>query len=139
MPQLDYVVLAEYVRQDGGTIHIMGAGIDTLFVPQPPAAVQVGIASRITFDSTEAAGEQHRLNIVLQGPDGPLMDVSRHFETPPRPAGVPEHWQTALGLAIRLPLLLPSYGDYSLELIIDGEPDLARSIDLRAAPPPEPG
>ena len=30
MPELDYMVLADYVRQDGGSIHIMGAGVDTV-------------------------------------------------------------------------------------------------------------
>ncbi len=55
MPELDYMVLADYVREDTGTIHIMGAGIDTFTVPQVPAAAPVGIALRITFGRTASA------------------------------------------------------------------------------------
>lgn len=36
MPELDYMVLADYVRQDGGVVHIMGAGVDTVFASAVP-------------------------------------------------------------------------------------------------------
>ena len=124
MPELDYVVLADYVRSDGGTIHIMAAGIDTFSVPQVPAVVMAGIAARIKFDSADEVGAAHRVRLAFQGPDGPVLDISQRIITPPRPLGVPEHWKTAVGLAyphLRLPL--PSYGDYSLELILDENAD----------------
>jgi hypothetical protein len=34
MPQMEYLVLADYVRQDAVATHIMGAGIDTFTVPE---------------------------------------------------------------------------------------------------------
>ena len=37
MPEIDYLVLAEYVRQDAGMTHIMAAGIDTFYVPEGAA------------------------------------------------------------------------------------------------------
>jgi len=37
VPELDYMVLADYVRQDGGVIHIMGAGVDTVTAPVVPS------------------------------------------------------------------------------------------------------
>src|SRR5260370_32454537 len=119
MPELDYMVLADYVREDTGTIHIMGAGIDTFTVPQVPAAAPVGIALRITFGRTEEVGGRHLLKLIFQGPDQHLLDIDASFLTPPQPAGVPEHWRTAVGMALRLMLPLPAYGDYSLELVID--------------------
>lgn len=33
MPELDYMLLADYVRQDGGVVHVMGAGVDTVTAP----------------------------------------------------------------------------------------------------------
>ena len=36
MPELDYMVLADYVRQDNGVIHIMGAGMDTIATSAVP-------------------------------------------------------------------------------------------------------
>ena len=38
MPDLEYLVLADYVRQDAGATHIMGAGIDTFGIPGPSVA-----------------------------------------------------------------------------------------------------
>jgi hypothetical protein len=136
MPELDYVVLADYVRQDGGTIHIMAAGIDTFTVSQIPVTVPVGVAARIMFTSTEEAGVGHLVQLVFQGPDGPLLDLRQQIARPPQPPGVPEHWKTSVGLAFRIGLPLPSYGDYSLELIIDEDEGLSKSIDVRVIKPP---
>lgn len=134
MPHFDYVVLADYVRQDAGVVSIMAAGIDT-FQVHPPVAVPVGVAARITFDSTEEVGTEHLLELVFQGDDGPLLQTRNHFATPPKPAGVPAHWRTGIGIALRLALPFPRHGDYSLELAIDGDERLAKSIDVRAVAP----
>lgn len=136
MPVLDYVVLAEYVRQDAGTVHIMGAGADTFFLPGVPAAAPAGIAARISFASTEEVGAEHRLNIIFQGADARLLEMVAPFNTPPQLPGVPEHWRTSVGFALRLILPFPQYGDYSLDVIVDDDPQLSKSIDVRAIPVP---
>jgi hypothetical protein len=33
MPELDFMVAADYVRAEGGILHMIAAGIDTLLVP----------------------------------------------------------------------------------------------------------
>jgi hypothetical protein len=138
MLELDYVVLADYVRQDGGVTNIMAAGIDTFGISQVPAAIPVGIAARVYFSSDEEAGAQHLVNLTFQGEDGPVLEINSHFLVPAKPSGVPEHWRTSLNLVFRIALPFPGYGDYSLELIIDGDRNLAKSIDVRAIRP-EPG
>lgn len=90
MPLLDYMVLADYVRQDGGIIHIMGAGIDTIASPVVPAVQPLGVALRISFDTTEQIGEEHRLTVTFVGPDQPVLSASARFSTPGRPPGVPD-------------------------------------------------
>ena len=47
MPALEYLLLADYVRQDGNLVHIMAAGLDTFYIPEAllPAGIPVG-ASR---------------------------------------------------------------------------------------------
>ena len=120
MPELDYMVLADYVRQDNGVIHIMGAGVDTVATPAVPTAQPLGVALRMSFDTTEQPGESHSLKVSFIGPDKPILDVSATFLTPPRPPDVPEHWKTGLGVALQLTVPLPQYGDYSCELAIDG-------------------
>ena len=138
MPELDYIVLADYVRQDGGAVHIMGAGIDTIAAPVVPAVQPLGIALRITFGTTEEVGEPHRLTLAFQSPDERVLEATADFATPAQPPGVPEHWRTAIGVALRLAVPLPRYGDYSLELDID-DGMITRSIDIRVVQPPIPG
>jgi hypothetical protein len=139
MPELDYMVLADYVRQDGGgVIHIMGAGVDTVMARSVPAAQPFGIALRLSFDTTEPVGEQHQLTLAFQDPDQPVVDMRAQFITPPQPPGVPEHWRTSLGIALQITVPIPRYGDYSFELDIDNGA-ITRSIDVRVIPPPDPG
>jgi uncharacterized protein YuzE len=37
MAEIEYLILADYVRQDAGMTHIMGAGLDTITLPQDRA------------------------------------------------------------------------------------------------------
>lgn len=137
MPDLDYVVLADYVRQDNGTVHIMAAGIDTFSLPAAvlPTAVPVGIALRIMFSSRDEVGGEHSLTLRFSAGDEDLLVVRQRFPTPPPPPGVPAHWRTALGIAIRLTLPFPRHGDYALEIVLDEDPRLSRRLDLRAIEP----
>jgi hypothetical protein len=84
MPEIDYVVLADYVRQDAGMTHIMGAGIDTFFVPEDqPVAVPVGIVARIAFSSRDEVGAEHVISLVFHGPDDEdLLTIGQRFLTP---------------------------------------------------------
>jgi len=86
MPALDYVLLADYVREDGGTIHIMAAGLDTFTIPAAalPAAVPVGLAARVTFSTQDPVGEMNQFIFTFAGPDGSLLTATQHFETPSR-------------------------------------------------------
>jgi Family of unknown function (DUF6941) len=134
MPELDYMVLADYVRQDGPLTHIMGAGVDTVFTPAVPTMQPFGVAVRISFSTTEEPGEQHRLTVTFIGPDSPVLDASATFATPPRPPGVPEHWRTGLGIALQIAVPLPQYGDYSCELNID-DGAITKAYEFRVITP----
>ncbi|WP_433351717.1 DUF6941 family protein [Microtetraspora malaysiensis] len=132
MPQLDYMVLADYVRADGASLHIMGAGIDTIQAASVPAARQVGIALRLTFDSTDDPEARHALALIFQSTDKVLATIRGEFDTPPRNDDLPVHWKTGVIMALPTMLPLPQYGDYSLELTLNDEP--VKSIDLRVIP-----
>jgi len=136
MLELDYMLIADYVRADNGRVHIMSAGIDTVFTPMVPTVQPLGIAVRIFFDNLEEVGAEHHLSIAFQTADGArLLQAVSTFSTPPRPAGVPDHWRTSAGIAIQIPVPLPDYGDYSFELDID-DGDVTKSIDIRVIQPP---
>jgi hypothetical protein len=130
MPELDYMVLADYVRQDGGVMHIMGAGVDTVITSAVPTVQPFGVALRMSFDTTEEPGEEHHLTVSFIGPDSRVLDANATFITPPRPPGVPEHWRTGLNVALQIPVPLPQFGDYSCELSID-DGAITKSFEFR--------
>jgi hypothetical protein len=134
MPELDYMVLADYVRQDHGFVHIMGAGVDTVTAPTVPTVQPFGVALRISFDTTEQPGEEHHLTVSFIGPDNPVLGANATFFTPPRAEGVPEHWRRGLGVALQIPVPLPEYGDYSCELNID-DGAITKSYEFRVVRP----
>jgi hypothetical protein len=138
MPEIDYVVLADYVRQDAGMIHIMGAGIDTFYIPEgQPVAVPVGLAARITFTSRDEVGAEHSIRLSFQTSAGDeLLAAEQNFRTPAPAPGVPEHWRTSAGIAFRFPLPIPGHGDYRLQVTLDDDPRLSRTVDVRAVAPP---
>jgi len=140
MPDFDYVLLAEYVRQDAGMIHIMGAGIDTINVPPGalPAAVPVGIAVRVLFTSQDVPGAEHSLHLEFTGPGSEqLLSAIHRFRAPVPQAGMPSTWLTSVGIAIRIALPIPRLGNYALEARLDDDPMRLKHLDLRAiAKPP---
>jgi hypothetical protein len=133
--RLDYMVLADYVRQDSGVVHIMGAGIDTIQAPLVPAVQPLGVAMRFSFDAADEVGRQHGVSLSFVGPDQPVLTTNSRFVTPPPAPGVPEHWRRALGVALQIAVPLPAYGDYSCELAVDGGNELRQSIDFRVIRP----
>jgi hypothetical protein len=130
VPELDYVLLADYVRQENGFIHVMAAGVDTISVPSLPWIQPLGIAVRLSFGPTDQPGDEHTLAVSITGPAEPVLDRSAAFATPERPADVPAHWKTGLGIALQP---LTSYGHYSCELDIDSGA-ITKTIGLRVVP-----
>jgi hypothetical protein len=141
MPRLEYLVLADYVRQDADTTtHIMGAGIDTFTIPEGrlPVTVPVGVVALISFDSRDQVGTEHEVSLVFHGPDDTdLLRLTQRFQTPAPAPGTPDHWRTKANLIFRgLLLPLPSYADdYRLEVVMDDDPTRSQSIDVRVVPP----
>lgn len=131
MPELDFMVVADYVRAEGGILHMIAAGIDALFVPVVPMARPIGVGLRLLLDVAEAQ-HPHRVELIYQDADGQRLDVvagsvgpvqpNQPLPPPGRPYGI--------ALALNLMLPVPKYGDYSLELLVDGEPK--KSITLTA-------
>jgi hypothetical protein len=134
MPELDFMVTADYVRVEGGVLHMIAAGFDAMIVPAVPAARPVGIGLRLLLDVAEAR-QPHQIELIYQDADGQrLTEISgtvgpieegQPLPPPGRPYGIP--------LAFNLMLPVPAHGDYSLELVVDGEPK--KSITLTAVDP----
>jgi hypothetical protein len=136
MPEIEYLILADYVRQDAGMTHIMGAGLDTITLPEDRAVpVPVGIVVRLSFSSQDKVGGQHELVVAFRQDDRDLLRVSKRFPVPPPPPGVPEYWRTALAVALRVALPIPGYGHYLLQTTLDDDPTQSRSLNVRVIGP----
>lgn len=129
MPELDFMVVADYVRTDAGVLHMVGAGFDTAYLPAVPGILQAGIGLRILLDVAEGR-HSHPFTLIFQNADGArLAEVTGVVG--PVGAGIPEPppgrpYSVVLALNTRLPI--PEQGDYSLDLVLDDRP--VKSITL---------
>jgi hypothetical protein len=129
MPQLDYAVVCDYARADHGIAHVIAAGIDTFFHSQVPAGQNFGLLLRATFTRNEC-GRQHTFEFVFQGADGERLAQVQGSITPEWPAQHPPGWPVGAILALNMGVPIPAFGDYSLEILING--NSVKSIPLRA-------
>lgn len=137
MPELDFMVTADYVRAEGGVLHMIAAGFDTMWVPAVPAARPIGVGLRLMVTTAEAA-HPHEVELIFQDADGQrVAQVNGRFDAVPpgqqrtqpgRPLGVV--------MAFNLMIPIPRYGDYSLVLLVDHNEK--KSITITAATPPVP-
>ena len=69
MPELDFMVTADYVRAEGGVLHMIAAGFDVIFTPAVPAVRPVGVGLRLLVDVAEAR-QPHQIELIYQDADG---------------------------------------------------------------------
>jgi Family of unknown function (DUF6941) len=132
MPTLDYALLCDYARAEGGVAHVIAAGIDTLHRPEVPSVANLGLLARLVF-ADEEIGEPHQFEARLRDQGGEQVGQLNVIAVPHQVEGLPEGWQTAALLAINFGVPLPSYGAYTLTILLDGTP--AKTINLRVVPP----
>lgn len=138
MPELDFMVVADYVRAEGGVLHMIAAGFDTMYAPAVPVMRPVGVGLRLTLSLNELQHD-HDVELIFQNADGGrIAQVTARIDAqtslPPVPAGRP----LGVVMALNLMLPLPDYGDYSLELLVDHGQKKAIPI-IVTRPPGAPG
>jgi hypothetical protein len=132
MPELDYALLCDYVRAEGGVAHMIAAGIDTIHRPEVPSVANLGLLARIVFADDEI-DEPHQVEVRLGDHEGEQVAQLNLIAVPHSTEGVPEGWPTGALLAINFGVPLPSYGPYTLTILLDGTP--VKTINLRVIPP----
>ena len=55
MPELDFMVVADYVRTDAGVLHMVGAGFDAVRLPAVPGILIAGVGSGSFWTSPKHA------------------------------------------------------------------------------------
>jgi hypothetical protein len=131
VPQLDYAVLADYVRPEGGLAHGLGLGIDTIYAPDVPTGQNVGLLARLTF-SRQECGRQHRLEVIFQDQDGERLAEINATTQPEWVEDQPVGWPMGVLLVLNFGVPLPAYGVYSFEMLLNDS--LVKSIPLRVVP-----
>ena len=132
MPGIDYALLADFVRVEGGTAHLVAAGIDTVYSETVPVGQNLGLLARLTF-TKEDGSKAHKVEILFRDPqNNPLVRLEAQV-TVARPKDLPRGWPTGVFIGRNFGVPLPAYGIYSLVISVDGHE--LKSIPLRVAKP----
>lgn len=134
MPEVDYALFCDYVRVDGGVAHLIGAGIDTLYLAQVPSVANLGLLVRVTFTRSESS-RPHRVEAILADTDGNRVVQLQAINTPEWAPGLPPGWKQGGLLALNFGVPFPRYGVYSLDILINDSHK--KSLDLRVLPGPD--
>jgi hypothetical protein len=132
MPELDYALLCDYARAEGGVAHVIAAGIDTIHRSEVPSVANLGLLARIIFADDET-DETHQVEVQLRDQDGEQIAQVNLTAVPRRMEGLPEAWPTAALLAMNFGVPLPSFGPYTLTVLLDDTPK--KTLNLRVVPP----
>lgn len=128
MPELDFALLSDYVRAEGGIAHVIAGGIDTIFTPTVPTGQNLGLAFRLLFSRTEC-DRPHRLEVIFQDEDGARLAVISSAVAPVWVEGQPAHWKTGMIGGLNFGVPLPRFGVYSFEIMVND--NLLKSLPLR--------
>jgi len=137
MPRLDYALLGDYVRAEGGIAHVISAGIDTVRAAQVPAGQNIGLLLRLAFTRSEC-GRPHRLEVLFQDIDGERLAELNGTMTPEWREHLPAGWDTSVLMGVNMAIPLPRYGLYAFEILVNDTH--MKTVQLRVVepdPPPE--
>jgi hypothetical protein len=135
MPELDFMITADFVRAEGGVLHMIAAGFEAILTASVPTVRHVGIGIRLRLTAAEAR-HPHEIELIFQDSDGTrLTQVTGTIGPVPQDQPLPPPGRP-IGVVVpfNLQVPLPRYGDYSIELLIDHAS--LKSIPLVVARPP---
>lgn len=128
VPELDFAILSDYVRAEGGVAHLIAGGIDTIGVPQVPAGHNVGLLIRLSVTRNECE-RPHRVEVIFQDEDGERIVQAVGTIEPKWNDSLPPGWKVGAMLALNMGLPLPKFGLYSIEILVNDSS--VKSMDLR--------
>lgn len=118
--QIEYLILADGAQVQGGKLFILGGGWDRVQFADYPQTLPLGLAFGIRVPWTET-NRKHTflLSGVSADRNTKLFEAGGEFEMG-RPAGLPEAMSQVFQVAMQVPLMVPSPGQYSIEATLDG-------------------
>jgi len=135
--RLDWALLANAAEgPPNGLVHILGAGIDTLWREQFPAPFGGALVLRLLSSRIEA-DRGHKIEVHCVDEDGrPILNQPLVLNLPARsvPPEHPHGWDLASNIVVNLAgVAIPKVGLYSFEILIDNQQ--VRSLPFRAVLP----
>ena len=119
MADLDFAILADYVRAENGLLHLIAGGVDTIYTERVPAVQNLGLGLRFLLTPGET-GRTHALEIIFQDEDGERIFETTADVTPVRPSNHTPGERIGFLAALNLFLPLPREGRYSFEILFNG-------------------
>jgi hypothetical protein len=114
---IDWVIPCRYLEVHDNLGTIVGAGIDTYWVPELPAPMQVVLAVRVLAMSEELNNEKHTATNRVRDPNGNIIsEVTGEFGVSGE--GNPD-WLTGILLPSVLQFEASDEGTYTIEHVID--------------------
>ena len=118
MPELDYAVLCDHVRVEGGVAHIISAGTEVARGSSAPLGLNMGVVLAVMFKRNEC-GRPHRVELHFQDEDGQHLMELQVVITPAWDEGLPKGWDVRHLLGVNFGVVFPRFGLYALEVLID--------------------
>jgi hypothetical protein len=130
--QIEYALLADHVRQEGGLAHILAANINTLVVEEVPAPWNLGILI-VVRQEDEQPGDTSAIRILFRTESGTeLVQIDATLTLNPSPDH-PDDWPRFAMFALNFGIVVPEHGNYAFDLSIDGATQ--RTLNVRVIRP----
>jgi hypothetical protein len=128
---IDWIILCRYAEVHDNLATIAGGGIDTWWLPELPAPVQVAVAVRLLATAEELGPDcDHTTRNIIRGPDGgTLSDLSSTFKagTKEEAGAARLEWLTGIALVAVIRFAPGEAGTYTFEHMVDGS---SKSVPL---------
>jgi hypothetical protein len=127
---IEWIIPCRFVEVHDNLGTIIGAGIDTFWVPELPAPIQVILAIRLLAMADELDPDQkHTVTNRVRGPDGEVMnegiaEFSVGAESPSK------EWLTGIILPLVVQFQASEEGTYTIEFIVDDAPPGSQPIHV---------
>jgi hypothetical protein len=115
---LDFAILADYARVENGLGYLIAGGLDRIRMAEVPHTQNVGLLMRLLFTLGEA-DRAHRLEIMVLNADGGRLRQVQGSITPRVPFDHRPGRQLQMMSAINFGVPIPSYGSYSIEIVLN--------------------
>ena len=132
MAELDFLMLADHVKVEGGQVSLLGGGFDRVFTTAVPAPHVIGVVARVLFTESEC-NQRHHVEMAFRQDQQLLAQAGGEVGATPA-EDAPPGWPVAALFGFNLQLILPVEGIYQVDLRLDGAVLRTQLFEVRLTP-----